>query len=579
MINASKKWFYYLIPGLFFAMMLAYVGRFGFLYSGADLQFHANRIFEYYNHLKDGNLIPVISTFSSNQIGSLVPTMYPSLPVYVGAILQFIFPPVAGMYVLMWLQLMVQFSVAKWVGKELSLSPLESTVAAFIYTVTTPIISQIIQQWLFGEVWAMSFMPLIVLALVRLAKSTKDNVVGLDRKTILLLVAGFTLIILSHMLSFVIVTGYTAIFTAFLLIFRKNRLNVLFNLLVAAIITILLSMVFLMPFVIAMLGNKLATPGATTLTLWSAPDIHELFQTAFSFKSDVIFKTNSIGIVAFLSIFGVIFTWWKQDRFTKYATIVSIVVIFSGMSYIWKYLYETPLGVIQFPHRVFIIAIFLLSLTSIFMIRNVFKSNRLRHILYAGLTLLSIFVTLFSLKFGFLDHVNALAVRTDYKPTSKKPVSYTPIANFKIKNDDFKNIMGYWTTYGAFDYMPANFQFNKALQEKKVVQSGKLIKTNVKPISNGVVYTANLANQKNTILPMVGYKSVKYEIMDNQHRHYSYTINKNKQLAIRVKNADVNKLIVKAKTPVTTYIAWIISLVTAVFLLVIAFRNKNKQKI
>ncbi|WP_419154698.1 hypothetical protein [Weissella bombi] len=95
MINASKKWFYYLIPGLFFAMMLAYVGRFGFLYSGADLQFHANRIFEYYNHLKDGNLIPVISTFSSNQIGSLVPTMYPSLPVYVGAILQFIFPPVA----------------------------------------------------------------------------------------------------------------------------------------------------------------------------------------------------------------------------------------------------------------------------------------------------------------------------------------------------------------------------------------------------------------------------------------------------------------------------------------------------
>jgi hypothetical protein len=321
-INAIKKGIYYLIPALFFVMLLAYVGRFGFLYSGADLQFHANRIFEYYNHLKSGNLIPVISTFSSNQIGSLVPTMYPSLPIYIGAILQFIFPPVTSLYVLMWAQLMVQFSIAKWVGKELSLSVLESTIAAFIYTITTPLISQSVQQWLFGEVWAMSFMPLVVLGLIRLVKSTTDNIVKLDRKTILLLAIGFTLIILSHMLSFVIITVYTAIFTAFLLIFKKNKLNSLANLSVSAIVTILLSMVFLMPFIIAMLRNDLATPGATALTIWSAPDIQELFKTAFSFKSDVIFKTNSIGIVAFISIFGVLFTWWKQDRFTKYATIV-----------------------------------------------------------------------------------------------------------------------------------------------------------------------------------------------------------------------------------------------------------------
>lgn len=577
MINVIKKWSYYLIPGLFFVMMLVYVGRFGFLYSGADLQFHANRIFEYYNHLKEGNLIPVISTFSSNQIGSLVPTMYPSLPVYLGAMLQFIFPSVTAMYGLMWLQLMVQFSVAKWVGKELSLSSLEGTIAAFIYTVTTPILSQVIQQWLFGEVWAMSFMPLLVLALIRLAESTKDSTVSLNRKTILLLVVGFTLIILSHMLSFVIVTGYTSIFTLFLLIFKKNRLNILANLSVAAIITILLSMVFLMPFIVAMLGNKLATPGATTLTLWSAPNVQELFKTAFSFKPDVLFKTNSIGIVAFLSIFGVIFTWWKQNRFTKYATIVSILIIFSGMSYIWKYLYETPLGSIQFPHRVFIIAIFLLSLTSILMIRNVFKSNQLRYILYVGLTLLSVIVTLFSLKFGFVDKVNALAVQTNYKPTSEKPVSYTPIANFKIKNADFKNIMGYWTTYGAFDYMPANFQFNKALQEKKIVQNGKPINTTVKPISNGIIYQANLDKQKDTILPMVGYKGLNYDITDKQHHHYNYRINKNKQLVIRMKNTDVNKVIVKAKTPITTYIAWIISLITAVFLLVNVLKNKKHK--
>jgi hypothetical protein len=222
-INAIKKGIYYLIPALFFVMLLAYVGRFGFLYSGADLQFHANRIFEYYNHLKSGNLIPVISTFSSNQIGSLVPTMYPSLPIYIGAILQFIFPPVTSLYVLMWAQLMVQFSIAKWVGKELSLSVLESTIAAFIYTITTPLISQSVQQWLFGEVWAMSFMPLVVLGLIRLVKSTTDNIVKLDRKTILLLAIGFTLIILSHMLSFVIITVYTAIFTAFLLIFKKYQ--------------------------------------------------------------------------------------------------------------------------------------------------------------------------------------------------------------------------------------------------------------------------------------------------------------------------------------------------------------------
>ncbi|KAA8432011.1 YfhO family protein [Weissella sagaensis] len=575
-INAIKKGIYYLIPALFFVMLLAYVGRFGFLYSGADLQFHANRIFEYYNHLKSGNLIPVISTFSSNQIGSLVPTMYPSLPIYIGAILQFIFPPVTSLYVLMWAQLMVQFSIAKWVGKELSLSVLESTIAAFIYTITTPLISQSVQQWLFGEVWAMSFMPLVVLGLIRLVKSTTDNIVKLDRKTILLLAIGFTLIILSHMLSFVIITVYTAIFTAFLLIFKKNKLNSLANLSVSAIVTILLSMVFLMPFIIAMLRNDLATPGATTLTIWSAPDIQELFKTAFSFKSDVIFKTNSIGIVAFISIFGVLFTWWKQDRFTKYATIVSMLIIFSGMSYIWQYLYTTPLGVIQFPHRVFIIAIFLLSLTSIFMIRNIFQSIKVQRILYVGLTIISVVVTLFSLKFGFVDRVNALSVRTDYKPTSKKPVSYTPIANFKIKNDDFKNIMGYWITYGAFDYMPANFQFNKALQEKKIIQNGQLINTSTKSISNGLIYQAKFKKQVQTILPMVGYQGLNYEIVDNHHQHYDYKINKDKQLVIKTRNVAINKVTVRAITPITTYIAWIISMVTFLLLLVSVLRNKNK---
>lgn len=575
-INAIKKGIYYLIPALFFVMLLAYVGRFGFLYSGADLQFHANRIFEYYNHLKSGNLIPVISTFSSNQIGSLVPTMYPSLPIYIGAILQFIFPPVTSLYVLMWAQLMVQFSIAKWVGKELSLSVLESTIAAFIYTITTPLISQSVQQWLFGEVWAMSFMPLVVLGLIRLVKSTTDNIVKLDRKTILLLAIGFTLIILSHMLSFVIITVYTAIFTAFLLIFKKNKLNSLANLSVSAIVTILLSMVFLMPFIIAMLRNDLATPGATTLTIWSAPDIQELFKTAFSFKSDVIFKTNSIGIVAFISIFGVLFTWWKQDRFTKYATIVSMLIIFSGMSYIWQYLYTTPLGVIQFPHRVFIIAIFLLSLTSIFMIRNIFQSIKVQRILYVGLTIISVVVTLFSLKFGFVDRVNALSVRTDYKPTSKKPVSYTPIANFKIKNDDFKNIMGYWITYGAFDYMPANFQFNKALQEKKIIQNGQLINTSTKSISNGLIYQAKFKKQVQTILPMVGYQGLNYAIADNHHQHYDYKINKDKQLVIKTRNVAINKVTVRAITPITTYIAWIISMVTFLLLLVSVLRNKNK---
>ena len=575
--SAIKKGCYYLIPGLVFAIILAYVGRFGFLYAGADLQFHASRIFEFYQHIKNGNLIPVISTFSANQIGSIVPTMYPSFPVYIGAVLQFIFPPVTAMYVLMWVQLMTQFSIAKWVSKELGLSLTESTMAAFIYTMATPTLSQVIQQWLFGEVWAMSFMPLVLLGLIRLAKTTTDNVVKLDKKTISLLVIGFTLVILSHVLSFAIVAGYTAIFTLFLLIFRKNRWNVLANLSVAAVITILLSLVFLMPFIIAMLGNTLATPAATELTIWAAPDWHEFVKATFTIAADARFKTNTVGIIAFLAIFGVVLTWRKQDRFTKIATLVSVAVIFSGSSYVWNYLYDTKLGVIQFPHRVFIIAIFLLSVSAILAIRNVINKKWLQQTIYIGLALFSFAFAVFNIKYGFVDRVNALAVQTDYKSTAKHPVSYAPMANFKVNNDDFENLMGYWDTYGAFDYLPENVDFNKSLQKKAIVQNHELLQTKATSEPNGLTYQAKLAKNTKTIIPMVGYQSLNYEITDQNNHQYQYKINKNKQLVIKTTNRPVSELTVHAKTPVTTYVAWVISLATGAGLIIYIIWDKRRK--
>lgn len=574
--SAIKKGCYYLIPGLVFAIILAYVGRFGFLYAGADLQFHANRIVEFYNNLRQGNLIPVISTFSANQIGSIVPTMYPSFPVYIGAVLQFIFPPVTAMYVLMWVQLMTQFSIAKWVSKELGLSLTESTTAAFIYTMAVPTLSQVIQQWLFGEVWAMSFMPLVILGLIRLTKTTTNNLVALDKKTILLLVIGFTFIILSHVLSFAIVVGYTAIFTLFLLIFRKNRLNVLANLSVAAVITVLLSLIFLLPFIIAMLGNTMVTPAATELSIWAAPDWHEFIKSTFAIAGDARFKTNTVGIIAFLAIFGVLVTWRKQDRFTKVATLVSVGVIFSGTSYVWKYLYGTKLGVIQFPHRVFIIAIFLLSLSAILAVRHVINKNWLRNTIYVVLALFSFGVAVFNVKYGFVDRVNAFAVQTNYKSTAKHPVSYTPMANFKVHNEDFKNLMGYWVTYGAFDYLPKNVDFNQSLQKKEIVQDDKLLKTKATSVPNGMVYRAKFAKNTTTVIPMVGYKSLKYEVTDQNKHQYQYKINKNKQLVIKTTAAQVNRLTVRAKTPATTYIAWIISLATGVCLIIFGVRDKRK---
>ncbi|MGV3185200.1 hypothetical protein ACEF14_03450 [Weissella paramesenteroides] len=564
---------YYVVPALIFFGILFFISHNGFLYAGADLQFHANRIFEVHRNIQNNNLIPIISTYSDNQIGSIVMTMYPQLPVYIGALLQFVFQPVTAIYVLMWLQLMVQFSITTWVAQQLGMTQIQGMTSGLISTTATPLLSQIIQQQLLGEVWAMSFMPLVVLGLIRLARKDQLQSKILDLKSILLLIIGFSFILFSHVMSFVIVFAYTVLFAIYVLIFKKTRFQIMVNLIFSGILTIGLTAAFTLPFLSVMSQNKLGTPPATGLTLWAAPELLKITLDAVL----PTFRTDTIGIIALVSLILTLLTWRKQTILTKRLTLIAVAIIFSGSYLLWYFIYNTPLGVIQFPHRVLAIAIFLLSLTFVMTVGTIVKSKKKQLLVYIGIIVVSVGFSMVSLKYGFLNNANKNAVEVNYNVSNKQPVNYSPMANFKVNNDEFINLMKFWNTYGAFDYIPVPFAFNADLQSRQVVQNKQMLKTNAISIPNGMIYKTKTTDKQNVTLPMLGYKSINYQVVDQHHHQLKTIINANEQIEILNPKHALTIIMVKAKMPIANIIGLMVSFITFTLLMVSAIFMKFKK--
>lgn len=74
--------------------------RYGWLFGAQDLQFHLQRIEEVYQNLRHLNFLPAIATYTFNQNGSAVMSLYPKLPLYPFALCRLIIgQPIVSYYV------------------------------------------------------------------------------------------------------------------------------------------------------------------------------------------------------------------------------------------------------------------------------------------------------------------------------------------------------------------------------------------------------------------------------------------------------------------------------------------------
>ncbi|MDF7636972.1 hypothetical protein PT274_01660 [Leuconostocaceae bacterium ESL0958] len=571
--NWYQIWGGYLLAALTMAALLWMVGHGNKLYFGADLQFHYNRMLEFHENIAHGQFFPFISTYSANQIGSNVIAMYPPLPAYVGALLFFVLPKVAAIYVLLFLQFMLAYGLTSFAARKMGLTVMEANVVGFLYMTATPLVTESIQQWLLGQAWAMSFMPLVVLGfyrLTQLSRTDQDQRFHFNEAwpSIWPLVIGFTGIIYSHVLSFAIIAAFAAGYTVLLLVLKKERLKIFISLMIAGLWSFILSLAFLLPFLVNSVTNTLFTPHADQqLSTWAAPKVIDIWEEAYEFHSD------SIGLVAIMALILGIFLFFQLGKKWQAWLLISVTMVISGTYYLWYYLYRTSLSVIQFPHRVFAIPIFLLTILFVYEMRVVSRTKGQQHF-FQGLAMIIAVLMLFTgTRSYWLNNLRQTAQNQDYQPTAARPVLMNPVGTWFVHSNTIDNLAQYWTTYGAFDYLPKKTVATQSLLNHQVVQHDQAMSVDWRSQPNGFVYRGRFEKGELT-LPMVGYRA-KYVLTDQRGHSLKYHLNKEAQMVVTL-TADSNQITVKRKASALEMTAIVLSsLAVVASILFVAWYRKR----
>ena len=98
-----KVWFNIGLCILFLLLSIVYVWPFahrGVIFGSGDLMFHVNRMEELYQDIQRGVLVPRISSFSFNQVGSGINFFYPWVLLYPFAIIRLLtHNPISAFYI------------------------------------------------------------------------------------------------------------------------------------------------------------------------------------------------------------------------------------------------------------------------------------------------------------------------------------------------------------------------------------------------------------------------------------------------------------------------------------------------
>ncbi|GKT03008.1 hypothetical protein [Furfurilactobacillus entadae] len=565
---------------LIIAAFLYYAGgKTGYLYAGADLRFHVNRMYEIQKNLETGHLLPTISTFSANQVGSFVIRLYPQMPVYIGAILLMVFPPVFAMYLFMGLQIFLGFLVCKYVARKFYLDQLNSTFVAITYALCIPLLSRAIQQWLMGEVWAISFMPLVILGFVGIVSHSNETddahqIVSITlRQSIVALALGMGLVLFCHILSFVILCFFLGIGFVIALCLAKQKWLLTKSMVAAGVLGGGFTAYFWLPLLLVFHNNRIANPIILKdLPTWASPDLQQFLGNVMGLH----FSTDTTGLIVLIALFIFLVTYHKQTRLTKWLAATCLLVTVSESKEVWQYLYWPPLSQIQFPNRMLGIVFFLGSLLLGLSVVAAFSNRRQsQHYFLFVVALFAIGISFVSVKNEWLPMINHDRVAIKVKPSKHHLVDTTTPDSFKVNNHEFHYLMGYWTNYGATDYWPKATNNDVSLIDHVVKRDGKKGTAKLHPLPNGMRYQGHFDAHSTVVLPFVMYHG-RYQVTDQQGHPLQYHVDKHAQLVVKTKQ-QTSAITVYRPVELSTYLALAMSVLTAICLIVLGYQRPRKS--
>lgn len=408
-----------------------------------DLMFHANRMEELYQDVSHGVLIPRISTYSFNEVGSGINFFYPWFFLYPFVIFRFItHNPISAYYCGLVLESFATLYIAYYSMHRYSRSTTRAFVFAILYSLANYRIYLVYNQDVLAESLGYMFMPL---ALVGFYETFFR-----DKNYWPLLGLGMALILLSHMLT----TALIAIFFLITLIVFWRNVNEknkrLIGCMKAVVLCISLAAFYLLPFFEQTFGNYIRASW-TGFNFVQQP--MEVIETSINNVPNQV--VGLFLILALLLGWAYVGKVSVADKYTYFAGLVLVVLTTKLMP--WGAFLHTPLANLQFPYRLDGLATLMLTIYLSTIINKWIV--RLKSDYRVSIALSLCVVIIVTLGVALQGSYQVIHERRTVPVLSKRPTVSHNYAmqnngNYNLTKETWRNMFYFYGHNGAFDYMP-----------------------------------------------------------------------------------------------------------------------------
>lgn len=537
----------------------------------ADSSFQLSKANEIYKNLKQGDFFTFIAThcFSKSGVGTFL--FYPSVFIYLLALLRFIFNPITSIWIwtgmFLFLTLLIAFysmlSFSKGNHKR-------SYLFAVVYTIV-PYHFYLMWNGTLGEFIAYTFLPLVFLGIYKILWENSNQWY--------FLALGITLICYSHVLSLYISIGFCMILFLIKLIFSSINKKQFANLIKSAGLAFALSFWEFVPFLTDYFGKNIATPSKGFNFLYSFNDlVTNSFTNVYNYSG-----RTSIGIFLILIMLG---GWaFPKLQHNKRELMIyllgSAIILCSTTFLAWQSFATNKLilnifGMIQMTFRLLPYGSLLLSVTFSFIADSLFCNLLSRKEM---LGLLSIFILIITGGYygSIQNEIQTLHDSSSQMVLNKPKSKEKPIIgiNKLVNSKNYNNIFKYQIIYGETDYYT-----KKALgQSKSIINNwtyinGKRVIIRKKASANKIEMIVKATEKSKANLPIINYHNT--YVTDNGKK-INHLISNRGTVEVNL-NKGKNVIQIGYKPSIFYYISFIFSLLIWLILAFRVFMNYTDTK-
>lgn len=554
MLKKSSSNNIYIYSALIGLLPILYFWIQGILYSGADMQFHINRIYEIYESISAGKIGLVLGINTSNQVGSIVNMFYPYLTLLPIVVIKLIgFNWIDTYYLSFWFYSELTFLLGYYSFKNISKNNVIAFWGSTFYTISSYRLYSMLGGSTFGEFCAITFLPLVFWGYINI----------IEKQEWIILSLSMVLIAYSHILTLCLVVNLLLLVTVVRWIFSKSQIRKEFaSFIKASVVSMFAWSFFLLPFLYLNVSNNISKPYSVLHWNWAKSFLGCFFSLGLS---------RAVGIGIVLGIICYFFKWHQIKKEEKILFVLGIILVFiSSRTFPWRLFENTIISVIQFPYRILPLAIVFLSYSAGLGVYELTKSRQKhnKNIYFGAISIIVILMVILGNVVLKEKHFSRYQFpeKSDEKAYMYKPLNYKPFASYKVNKNNFEaQYEAKFVTYGAFDYWTekavknANFFINHELGTES-------LKTYIKEdysIKETKYFKIISYGKESVELPFIFYKGVNYDIKVNGKK-VRYFDGKNGGITVPI-NYGNNIVEINTNNNAVIYIGLILTVLTAMF--------------